>query len=134
MFAKKRKPPRIDTLIGTGTRIDGSVTFSGGLRVDGAIRGNVSALENDKETTLVLSEQGRINGEIKVTRAVINGEVLGPLYVNDSLELMPQARVTGDVHYGSIEVHSGAVVSGKLVNDQRASERNIVELKPVSSN
>ena len=47
MFGKKQqgsKPQsRIDSLIGSGTRIEGNVTFSGGLRVDGEIKGNVCA-------------------------------------------------------------------------------------------
>ena len=42
MFNKTSKPQnRIDSLIGATTRIEGNVIFSGGLRVDGLVRGNV---------------------------------------------------------------------------------------------
>ena len=45
MFNKTSKPQnRIDSLIGANTRIEGTVIFSGGLRVDGMVRGNVSAM------------------------------------------------------------------------------------------
>ena len=45
MFNKTSKPQnRIDSLIGATTRIEGNVIFSGGLRVDGMVRGNVAAL------------------------------------------------------------------------------------------
>jgi cytoskeletal protein CcmA (bactofilin family) len=133
MFGKRRKIPRIDSLVGATTRIDGAITFIGGLRVDGVIRGNITALE-EKPSTLVLSEKGRVEGEIKVSRAIINGEVSGPVYATESVELMPRARVTGDVHYRSIEVHMGAVVSGKLVHELNQSNPKVVELKPYSSN
>ena len=43
MFSKASKPQnRIDSLIGATTRIEGNVIFSGGLRVDGMVRGNVA--------------------------------------------------------------------------------------------
>ena len=66
MFRKQPSKPqnRIDSLIGAGTKIEGNVNFSGGLRVDGEIVGNVTALP-DQASTLVLSEHARIDGEIR---------------------------------------------------------------------
>ena len=52
---------RIDCLIGAGTSIEGNVAFSGGLRVDGTVRGNIVA-EEGKPGTLVISEQARVEG------------------------------------------------------------------------
>lgn len=133
MFSKRRKAPRIDSLIGIGTRVDGNISFSGGLRVDGSVKGNVIAAR-DQAATLVLSEKGQVDGEIRVARAIINGEVVGPVFVTESVELMPRARVTGDLHYRSIEVHMGATVSGKLVHEQLAPDNKVVELKPFVTN
>ena len=113
-FKNKSKPPsRIDTLIGADTRIEGDIHFKGGLRVDGSVRGNVS--ENGSAGTLVLSEQGRIEGAITVCQAVINGKVIGPVRSNEYVELQSKSRVTGDVYYKSLEMHTGAVIEGKLV-------------------
>ena len=52
MFSKKASKPqnRIDSLIGAGTKIEGSITFSGGLRVDGEIKGNVIAAGEQPST------------------------------------------------------------------------------------
>ena len=68
---------RIDCLIGAGTTIEGNIVFSGGLRVDGHVRGDVIAAD-EKPGTLVLSEQAHIEGEIRVSHVVINGTVVGP--------------------------------------------------------
>ena len=116
MFSRNRNKPqnRIDTLIGAETRLEGEIHFTGGLRVDGNIRGNVSETPADPGT-LVLSEHGRIEGAITVSQIVINGKVLGPVRANQFIELQPKSRVTGDVYYKSLEMHTGAVIEGKLI-------------------
>lgn len=132
MFAKKPGKPqnRIDSLIGAGTKIEGDVRFAGGLRVDGAIKGNVSAAE-EQHGTLVISEHASIEGDIHVAHLVINGTVAGSVSSCEFLELQPHARVTGDVHYNSIEIHLGAVIEGRLVH-QGASGK-AVSLKLASN-
>jgi cytoskeletal protein CcmA (bactofilin family) len=129
MFNRKKPAPqkRIDSLIGAGTIVEGDVTFSGGLRVDGAIRGTVATADN-QPATLVLSEQAKIDGEIRVSHVVINGAVTGPVTANDYLELQAKARVNGDVTYRTLEMHVGAIVQGKLVHAEQESAA-IVELK-----
>jgi cytoskeletal protein CcmA (bactofilin family) len=116
MFFKNRNKPqsRIDTLIGAETRIEGDIHFSGGLRVDGSIRGNVSEVSSTPGT-LVLSEHGRIEGAVTASQLVINGKVLGTVRANQFVELQVKSRVTGDVHYKSLEMHTGAVIEGKLI-------------------
>ena len=129
MFGKQNKPQnRIDSLIGSTTRIEGNVFFSGGLRVDGMIRGNVSALP-DQPGTLVVSEHARIDGEVEASHIVVNGTINGPLNATETLELQAGSRVKGDVHYKSIEMLQGAVVEGRLVHRGSSSEAKSVELK-----
>lgn len=133
MFGKKsiKSQGRIDSLIGAGTSLTGDVTFSGGLRVDGEIRGNVRAADG-QPATLVLSEHARIEGEISVSHVVINGTVIGPVHSSDFLELQPRAKVTGDVEYATIEMHLGAIVQGRLVH--QGAPAKAVELKLAASN
>lgn len=134
MFSKKSNKPmgRIDSLIGAGTKVMGDVTFEGGLRVDGEIKGNVISASGDQHSSLVVSEHARIEGEINVSHLVINGTVIGPVFSSELLELQSHARVTGDVQYNTIEIHLGAVVQGRLVH-QGATAKTI-ELKLASSN
>jgi cytoskeletal protein CcmA (bactofilin family) len=130
MFERKRsRPPqkRIDSLIGAGTIIYGDVKFSGGLRIDGAVRGKVATVDN-KPGTLVISEQAKIEGEVQVSHVVINGSVKGPVAANDYLELQAKARVDGDVSYRTLEMHVGAIVQGKLAHAEQETAA-IVELK-----
>lgn len=119
----------IDSLIGAGTRVEGNVFFSGGLRVDGEVRGNISC-NNGQEGTLVISEKASVEGAISVGHVVINGAVIGPVFAGESLELLPAARVTGDVEYHQIEMQQGSVIQGRMVHQISAKT---VELKLASS-
>ena len=133
MFGKKKSKPqgRIDSLIGAGTSLVGDVTFAGGLRVDGEIKGNVCGVDG-QPATLVISEHARVEGEISVSHLVINGTVIGAVHSSDFLELQTRARVTGDVEYSTIEMHLGAIVQGRLVHQGLPSKS--VELKLAASN
>ena len=132
MFGKKTSKPqgRIDSLIGAGTSVVGDVTFSGGLRVDGDIKGNVRGADG-QPATLVISEHARVEGEVSVSHLVINGTVIGSVHSSDFLELQTRSRVTGDVEYSTVEMHLGAVVQGRLVH--LGVSAKAVELKLAAS-
>lgn len=116
MLGRKTKST-IDSLIGISTNIEGNVHFQGGLRIDGKVKGNVIAI-GDEPSMLVISEHARIEGEVRVAHLVVNGEIAGPVYSSELLELQPRARITGDVYYKALEMHGGALVAGKLTHDQ----------------
>jgi cytoskeletal protein CcmA (bactofilin family) len=112
---KKPKMTRVDSLIGQHTQITGDLRFSGGLHVDGTIRGNISA-EEDDSSVLTLSDRGTIEGEVAVPYVILNGVVIGDVKATQHVELAANARVEGDVYYRLIEMAVGAEVNGKLVH------------------
>jgi len=129
----KSKPNNsIECLIGAGTTIEGSITFAGGLRVDGRVRGDVIAADG-KPGTLVLSEHAQIEGAIRVSHVVINGTVVGPVYAAEYVELQAKANVTGDVYYKTLEIQLGAVVQGRLVYQNGAKSDKVVQFKPAAA-
>lgn len=119
---KKRKPTKVDSLIGQHSRVLGDIHFGGGLHVDGTIKGNVQA-DSDEKATLTVSDRGTIEGEVRVPYIILNGLVKGDVYADEHVELASSARVEGNVYYALIEMAMGAEVNGKLVRiseDQRA--------------
>ena len=112
---KRRKTVKIQTLIGQHTQMHGDVRFSGGLHVDGTIKGNVIA-DDGSGSMLTLSEHGTIEGEVRVQNIVLNGTVIGDVYADERIELDSSARVTGNVFYNLIEMSMGAEVNGNLVH------------------
>jgi len=123
MFLKKDNAPNhhIDCLINTDTLINGDIVFNGGLRIDGNVKGNITTHEG-RGGTLIISQQAKVEGQITVTHAVINGEVKGNIKTTDFLQLEAHARVSGDITYNTLEMHHGAVVSGKLTHSPHAPE------------
>lgn len=119
--SKKRKAGRIDTLVGRQTEIQGDIRFSGGLHVDGTVKGNVTA-DNDGRSMLSLSESGAIEGEVSVPYVVLNGTVAGDVRSSEHVELASKARITGNVHYNLLEMSIGAEVNGKLVRAHEPAE------------
>ncbi len=121
MFAAAdKKRPRVattETLIGAGTVLSGDIVFSGGLRIDGEVKGNVRA--RDGQTgTLVIGELGRIEGDIDVARLIVNGLVAGRVDASEFVRLQSKARIACDLVYSLAEIHPGAVVHGQLVQRQ----------------
>lgn len=124
----------IDTLIGVKTEMKGDIVFSGGLRVDGKIKGNITA-EGDGTSTLVLSEHAEVVGNIQVPHMIINGKIKGNVHCAERIELQPEAEIVGDVYYKIIEMALGASINGSLLregNKDLSRKDNVAKLKTVS--
>ncbi len=119
---KKSKAVKIETLVGTAMEIRGDLVFSGGLHVDGKIIGNVIAEEN-AHSMLVLSDQGQIEGEVRVPYVVLNGQVTGDVYASERVELSKHGQVKGNVYYNLLEMAMGAEVNGNLVHKVSEEKR-----------
>lgn len=113
---RRRKPGTVDTLVGSNTEIRGDVLFSGGLHVDGRIKGKVLANVGEP-ASLSVSETGSIEGDVSVPILMVNGQVSGNVHAGEQMTLAPNARVTGNVYYNRLEVQGGAEVNGQMVHD-----------------
>lgn len=111
---KKPRNTRIDTLVGKNTEVHGDLRFSGGLHIDGTVKGNVSA--SDDDSVISLSKHGLVEGEVRVSHIVLDGTVTGDVYAAERVELAANAKVNGNVYYNLIEMAVGASVNGKLVH------------------
>jgi cytoskeletal protein CcmA (bactofilin family) len=116
MFGRNAKS-EIDSLVGISARIEGDLCFTGGLRIDGEVHGNVVAADG-ADNVLIVSEHARIEGEVRCANLVVNGYIAGPVFATELLELQPKGRIVGDVHYKLLEMHGGATVTGKLTHQE----------------
>jgi cytoskeletal protein CcmA (bactofilin family) len=123
----KSASAKVDTIIGQQTQISGDLHFSGGLHVDGYIKGNVIANEGTT-SVLTVSEHGRIEGDVLVPNVILNGSVTGDVHCVERIELAVKAKVTGDVHYNLIEMAMGAEVNGSLLHQTETSS-SVVSLE-----
>ena len=110
----KRKATSLDSLIGQNSQVSGDFRFSGGLHIDGIVRGSVVS-EDEEGSVLTLSDRGTIEGDVHVPYAVLNGIVVGDVHVRQHVELAPNARIEGNVYYNLMEMAMGAEVNGQWI-------------------
>lgn len=124
MFGNKKvKSSKIDTLVGQGVEFSGDIRFQGGLHLDGTVKGNVATADNAEGAVLVISDRGRVEGDVYVAYAVINGEVVGNVYASEKLELSAKARIHGNVEYNLLEMASGAEINGQMLHSPNGKKR-----------
>ena len=111
---------KVETIIGKDVVIQGDLIFSGGLYIEGRVIGKVMA-NNATESLLTLAPEGSVDGEIRVSNAIISGRLLGDIYSTDRIELTETAQIQGNIHYKLIEITAGATVSGQLIHELKNS-------------
>lgn len=112
----------VDTLVGRQTQISGDIRFSGGLHVDGLIKGQV--ITDDGDDGLVsISETGAVEGDVRVPHVLLNGRIQGNVHCTQRITLSAKAKVDGDVHYRILEMSSGAIINGRMVYEADAPDK-----------
>jgi cytoskeletal protein CcmA (bactofilin family) len=97
----------LNTIIGKDSKIEGSIEVEGGLRVDGVVKGKISATD-----TLSVGESGMVEAEVDVKTAVIGGKVRGNILAHEKIELQSKAMVEGDITTKNLIVEEGAIFHG----------------------
>lgn len=110
-----------DTLISGKTQIEGDLQFSGGLHIDGLVKGTIRA-EEDSDAVVRISDIGEIDGDVVAPHIIVNGTVHGDVYASKHIELAENASIKGNVYYHLIEMAMGAEVNGNLVHHKEPVE------------
>ena len=107
----------MNTIIGKDSVIEGTINVQGGLRIEGVVKGRVSASES-----LAVGESGTIDADLTVRIAVIGGKVVGNVFAHEKIELQSKAVVEGDMTTKSLIVEEGAVFHGRCNMKNSSSE------------
>ncbi|MCX7170416.1 MAG: polymer-forming cytoskeletal protein [Proteobacteria bacterium] len=117
---------RTDSRIGTGVRVEGNITFTGILLIQGDILGDVTC-DADISGTLVVGQPGNVTGTIRAPHIIVGGRVTGPVHSSESIEIQPGASLAGDTCYKAIAVHPGGVIEGSLIPDRVSDPTGTME-------
>lgn len=96
------------TIISNGVKIEGKVTSTGSIRVDGGLQGDLNARGN-----VTVGEQGDINGEIVANVVTIGGKVVGTVNAKEKLVLESKCVLKGDINTKVLVIEAGAKFDGK---------------------
>jgi cytoskeletal protein CcmA (bactofilin family) len=101
------KPDEI-TIISNGVKIEGKITSSGNIRVDGEVQGDIIS-----QSSVSVGENGKVNGQINAEAITIGGKVSGTVRAKEKLILDAKADLNGDIFTKILVVESGAKFEGK---------------------
>ena len=113
----KRKAPRITAFLGKDTAFEGTLTFTGGLRIDGRFQGEIST-----GGTLIIGETAVIRGDIRAACVLVSGEIHGNTVAEQRIEILTPARIFGDIQSPEIIMGAGAFFEGKCQTESLGRE------------
>jgi cytoskeletal protein CcmA (bactofilin family) len=109
-------------LIGQRMVIEGDLRFSGGLMVEGCVKGSIQA-DADADAVLVVSPSGRIEGQLHAPQVELSGTIDGDIVASERLILGASAKVNGNIYYKVLEMAAGAQVSGQMIFQETPRRR-----------
>jgi len=111
MFGKKQeekeKIRKVETFISQHTEIKGIINSKGSLRLEGVFEGTIEYAEG-----VILGETGSVKGDINAQNAIIGGKITGNITVSESIEILSNAQVYGDIKSNTLSIAEGAVFEG----------------------
>jgi adhesin HecA-like repeat protein len=105
------------TVVGQGARLEGTVVSAGSLRIDGQVKGKISA-----EGDVLLSANSHVEAEIQAQNVSVGGRFKGNIVVSGKAELSRGGRVEGNITSKTLVIAEGAVFSGQSVMDQQTTQ------------
>ncbi|MFW5787499.1 MAG: bactofilin family protein [Bacillota bacterium] len=109
MFGDKdeKNKGKVETILGSGTKVKGDINTKGSLRVEGFVEGNIKA-----EGDLFVGEDGKVNSEVNARNVIIAGRVEGDVTAHKKLEILPSGKLIGDIKTSTLKIEEGAIFSG----------------------
>lgn len=113
MFGSKEKkkpvdPNKVETIIGSGTKLTGNLYSEGSIRIEGEIEGEIVS-----KGDVYVGEAGRLAADIKARNVVVAGEVQGNVDAESKLEIVPTGKLIGDITMSTLVIEDGATFKGK---------------------
>ena len=112
------KEGQIDSVVGKGTVINGDIKVDGSSKIDGKVKGNVTAKDS-----LFVGKTSVIKGDIYCKSAIIGGKIQGNINIQDIVEFQSGAQMFGDIICKGIIIHPGVFFEGTCQMSQKTKEK-----------
>jgi cytoskeletal protein CcmA (bactofilin family) len=112
------------TVISKGVKIEGKLSCSGSIRLDGEVQGDISS-----QSTVIIGENGKVNGEINAENITIGGKVTGTVKAKEKLVLDAKANLQGDIFSKIVAIEAGANFNGNCKMGNEGSKTSFEQSK-----
>jgi cytoskeletal protein CcmA (bactofilin family) len=112
--------------LGKDTEFEGKLTFNGAVRIDGHLKGEISAVG-----TLIVGEGALIEANMHISRIVINGEIHGNIIADHRIEIHPPGKALGDIQAPTVVIDEGGIFEGncRMQPAKEADEKKLVAIE-----
>ncbi|AZO93586.1 polymer-forming cytoskeletal protein [Halocella sp. SP3-1] len=98
---------KVETILGTGTIIEGDIHTKGSLRIEGEVKGNIKA-----DGDVFVGENGKLITEVKARKVVVAGKIEGNINASQKVEILPSGKIIGDLQTKTLKIEEGALFQG----------------------
>lgn len=123
---KGAQPDEIIAFLGKGTEFKGIITYSGTVRIDGKVEGEIIT-----QGKLVVGETAVINAEISAGTVICGGKISGNIRATERIHLLSKAVMTGSVSTPNLIIEEGVSFNGKCQMGQE--EPPLAEVRPLQA-
>jgi len=116
---KEKKIDAVTTFLGHDAAFDGTIAFSGTVRLDGQVKGSVVS----EEGTVIIGDKATVEADINVDTVIVKGCVKGKIQAKNRIEVYPPAQVFGELEAPTISIDSGVVFNGSCSMENRTTEK-----------
>lgn len=100
---------KLDTIIGKGATVNGSIKTEGTLRIDGKLEGEINVAGD-----LIIGETGIVNADVEAQNLTVSGMVKGNIKASGKLDLQASGKIFGDITVKDLAVAQGALLQGEV--------------------
>ena len=101
--------PSVD-VIESSTKIVGEIVSKADFRIDGVVEGNITTTGK-----VVVGKSGKISGKLNCSNADVSGSISGHIQISETLSLMSESYIQGDITTAKLSVEEGAQVDATIV-------------------
>ena len=113
------------TVVGKGARVEGTLVSAGSLRIDGQVKGKISA-----DGDVSISGNSQVEADIHARNVTVGGAFKGNIVSKGKTELARGGRVDGNITSRTLIVAEGASFTGQSVMDRKAEDAAGAEAPP----
>jgi cytoskeletal protein CcmA (bactofilin family) len=119
MFGKDME--KLKSFLGTQSELQGDLTVTGILRLDGNVSGKIQADE------VILSATAVMNGDVVARKIIVGGRVEGSLRARDLVEIGSKGKVKGDIYTNKLVVIEGGEFNGRI--EMKTDKLNVLDFE-----
>jgi cytoskeletal protein CcmA (bactofilin family) len=119
--------------ISAGSSILGNIEGAGNYKIAGGLLGSISEASSTG-ATLVIDQEGYIQGDIQYSNLIVIGTVDGSIDVSGRIEVYPSAVIRGNIKYNQLNIHPDAKVNGRITcSNLQEKNRDLAEIIHLST-